>query len=381
MDDRAAGRTQGSFGVRGRGRFTVTRLHRSGADPHRLLLVGSRALLGAGRHARAEALGERIADRVWLSTFRGVDLDVLWELRPVLQAIGGGLSAWRLWRYDAVVVVYAARPVGLRAHWRSRGVGPLLRRVLRELGTASHVLVVSLDQDVDRAAARGRHADEQAHVTGGERGTGPSPRVVTMSASPDPRRAADAIARRLVAALEAADRGGAGDEPDAAHRRRLHPDDEAGRQRAVDGLGLRGRQVGRRLQQVVELAQATFETGSAEITVIDRDRQWTMAASGWKRDDQPREASLCNRAIERPAPTLIADTWQVPTLRGDPQVTGGRPIRFYAAHPIESVDGYRIGVLCVWDTVPHPIGELDASVLRDLALLAEAEIIIGGRAG
>jgi GAF domain-containing protein len=49
-------------------------------------------------------------------------------------------------------------------------------------------------------------------------------------------------------------------------------------------------------------------------------------------------------------------------------------VRFYAAHPIESQDGFRIGTLCVFDLVPHDVGEVDGAVLRDLALLAEAEI-------
>ena len=62
-------------------------------------------------------------------------------------------------------------------------------------------------------------------------------------------------------------------------------------------------------------------------------------------------------------------------LRGNPVVSGPGAIRFYAAHPLESIDGYRIGVLCVWDDVPHDVGAFDVSALRDLALLAEAEII------
>ena len=53
---------------------------------------------------------------------------------------------------------------------------------------------------------------------------------------------------------------------------------------------------------------------------------------------------------------------------------GDHPVRFYAAHPIESIDGYRIGTLCVFDLKPHDLRDIDPSVLRDLALLAEAEI-------
>jgi GAF domain-containing protein len=55
-------------------------------------------------------------------------------------------------------------------------------------------------------------------------------------------------------------------------------------------------------------------------------------------------------------------------------VQGPHPIRFYIAHPIESADGYRIGSFCVYDPEPRDVRGLDLSVLRDLALLAQAEI-------
>ena len=62
-------------------------------------------------------------------------------------------------------------------------------------------------------------------------------------------------------------------------------------------------------------------------------------------------------------------------LRSSPLVHGPRPIRFYAAHPIESAEGWRIGSFCVYDSQPRDVRGLDLSVLRDLALLAQAELI------
>jgi hypothetical protein len=380
VDADGEGKPGSAGAVRGvkRGRFTVTRLHRSGVDPHRVLLLGSRAMLGAHRQSHVEALGERIADRVWLRTRRGLDLDVLWELGPVLKAIRGGLASWRLWRYDAVVVVLASHSVGVIARWKSRRAERLLQGLLREVGTASHVLVVSLKDQGDSVDAAAGSASRT--VDGVERGVADpagTARVSSISVASDARDGADAVALQLLAPLNAADVAARGDAADAAHQRRLVPDDERRRQAAVDGLELRDRAVGRRLQHVLEKAQAAFDTTSAEITIIDRDRQWTMAASGTRREDMPRDTSLCNQSIEHPVPTLIADTWRVPTLQGNPLVAGPHAIRFYAAHPIESVDGYRIGVLCIWDNVPHAVDGFDIGALRDLALLAEAEIVSG----
>ena len=359
-----------------RGRLTVTRLHRSGADPHRVLLLGSRAMLSPAGHAQADALGARITDRVWLRTRRGVDLDMVWELRPIVQAMRGTLAAWRLWRYDAVVVLAPGRARGLPAWWGARGLGRLLLPAIEEVAKACHVLLVSLEPAPGRAVPPGPRAVHRrtAAVDG-------STRIARISTSDDVAVGADAIARHLLEPLAVADAAGRGAEMDAAHRRRLQPDDEERRQRALDDLRLRDRRMERRLQQVVDTARDTFGTVSAEITILDHDRQWTLAASGRHRPDQPRGTSLCSRAIQQPAATVIGDTWTVPELRGNPLVAGADAMRFYASHPIESLDGFRIGVLCVWDDVPHDARELDVSALRDLALLAEAEIITGTSAG
>ena len=356
-------------GVR-RGRLTVTKLHRSGTRPVRLLLLGSRALLCPVGHAQVEALGARITDRVWLRTQRGVDLDMVWELRPALQAMGGTLMAWRLWRYDAVVLVSPARPRGVAQWWAARGIANLLQPVVREAAKASFVLVVSLEgSGVSQSRHRGQSECPSASAGGG------SDRVRQLSTSQDGGIGADAIAQQLLDPLTEADAGGVDGRVVAAHRLRRLPDEEVARQRALDDLELDARRLQRRLQHVVDVARETFESASAEITILDHDRQWTLVAAGAAREDHPRSTSLCNRAIRTRDATLIADTWRVPDLRGNPLVAGADPIRFYAAHPIESVDGYRIGVLCVWDDVPHQVDAFDVSALRDLALLAEAEII------
>lgn len=348
-----------------RGLITVTRLHRSGLDPHRVLLLGSRALL-APTGDGVQAFGSLIADRVWLRTRRGIDLDVVWELRPVLMAIQNGLDAARLWRYDAVIVLCAGRLSGVRGRWRLRGVQRLLRRLIEDVAASTHVLLVSVG-DARRNEERARHASTptaEAGSTGHEA-------EHRLPIDADQRVGADAIACALLAPFAASDALSA----DRGDGQRVRMDEERGRQQAVNDLALRGRQVQRRLQQVVNTAQETFESAAAEITIIDHDQQWTMAASGRRRGTMPRATSLCNRTITRVNPTVIGDVWTEPDLVGDPLIAATEPIRFYAAHPIESIDGYRIGVLCVWDVVPHPVADFDVGALRDLALLAEAEII------
>jgi GAF domain-containing protein len=159
-----------------------------------------------------------------------------------------------------------------------------------------------------------------------------------------------------------------------AQGRRDHADDEPARQRALDELGIVGRGPDPRLDDLVELARTAFGTQSAEINFLDHDRQWKMAVAGAERGENPRAHSFCTYTIQRSEPTVVSDAALDPVLRNSPLVQGPNPIRFYVAHPIESAEGYRIGSFCIYDPEPRDVRGLDLGVLRDLALLAQAEI-------
>lgn len=356
-------------GIR-RGRFTVTRLHRRGASPERVLVIGSQIALGSDRrHRDAVALSDLLADRLWLRSRRGVDLDVLWELRPVLRAVRGGLSAWRLWRYDAVVVVAPARLSGLPPRLRMLGVLRLLRSVIRELAAASHVLVVTLEPRT--AARRWAHHHTGSAFAPGLRieGSG-SPLVDALTVPDDPAIGADMIAGRLIDVL------GGVTAPSRSAPESRGTAEEQGRQRAVDALAV-SPDLTSRLRQIAVMARNTFETEFAEIDVVGGGRQHTLAAAGLPSPDLPRPLSLGAKAIRSDGVTVIEDAVLAFGRDGTPEADG-RPIRFYAAYPLESLEGYRIGVLCVFDTVAVPEAEVDVEALRDLALLAEAELLHHG---
>jgi GAF domain-containing protein len=53
----------------------------------------------------------------------------------------------------------------------------------------------------------------------------------------------------------------------------------------------------------------------------------------------------------------------------NPLVLGGPRIRFYAEYPLTLDDGNCIGTLCLLDTWPHTLKEVDLEQLRDLALI------------
>jgi hypothetical protein len=340
--------------------LAASRLHRSGPSPQRVLLVGDRAFVGA-------AAAEGLADEVVARTGRGLDLDVVSDLAPALQAVGAATRAWRLWRYEAVaVVVQEPQLQETRRRWPAR-VPRLAQRVIPELADASGVLVVRLRPP--------EGPDGPYPPIGGRSGSVSS---IAIPITEDGRAAdpgagcgevADRLAGMLGTAGERAEQGRGRTAPE----RRAVPEPETERQHAVDRTSEALGGVTPDLERVVLLARNTFDVPFVQVNLVDRGGIRTLAYVGVPGDGA--EQPICTVAVANAGPTIIADTWDDTRLDANPHVHGtDHPVRFYAAHPIESLDGYRIGTLCVFDFVPHAPDDIDASVLRDLALLAEAEI-------
>jgi hypothetical protein len=337
------------------GGLGISRLHRSGVSPQRVLVVGSRSLLRrAAMRAALPQLTEDLADRLWLSTRRGLDVDVVWELRRLLRAVLRGLAALRISRYD-VVVLLTAPEAAARGRERTRR---LALAILRQMSPRARFLSVVLEADGPTVLDPSRW-DPTAGATA-------EPDIPTLSAVLGSGATADAIARRLESpAARGADAPG---QPDPAEAETL-------RERAVEALTLEGRPDDVRLQRLVEMACDAFGTRFAEVNIVGREVQWSLAAAGLARGSRPAHQSLCELAVQRAAPTVVRDTLREMPVDRIPRLTDGRLVRFYAGYPIQSVDGHRIGVLCVYDTRPHRVGDSEVSTLRDLTLLAEARLI------
>ena len=360
-------------GARRAAGFAMQRFHHSGTRPIKVLLIGDSADLLA---SDAEStLAERIADRIWLQTRHGVDVDVLTDLAPVLAAVQGAFETWRLWRYDVVVVVLGVGVLSTHHPRTLARVGDLLEEVLRDAAGSTDVVVLgkrggSPSDRVTPSDFAGHRLQQAIEAFGSER-VRFRPVSADTETGPDARDRAWAVAAAEEVAASMAALGETVGPETATMLRRL-PDEEAARQRALDALDVVGRDPDPRLNDLVELARAAFGTESAEINFIDHDRQWKMAVAGSERTQNPRAHSFCTLTIQQSDAVVVSDTRLDP--RFSPLVTGPNPVRFYAAHPIESVDGYRIGSFCVYDREPRDVDGLDLAMLRDLALLAQAEI-------
>lgn len=107
------------------------------------------------------------------------------------------------------------------------------------------------------------------------------------------------------------------------------------------------------------------------VSLIDARRQWIQAKHGIQLDETPREQAFCAHAIEGDALFEVPDAQADPRFADNPLVLGAPGIRAYAGVPV-SVDGLRLGALCVIDRVPRRLTPAQAELLTDLARAVSA---------
>ena len=107
----------------------------------------------------------------------------------------------------------------------------------------------------------------------------------------------------------------------------------------------------------------------ALISLVDGERQWFKARIGFDEEQTPREGSFCSYAIRSPELMVVGDARTDVRFFKHPLVQGSSGMRFYAGQPL-TVDGIRIGTLCVIDTKPRELSIEAREALQDLGVAA-----------
>ncbi|MFI6334906.1 PP2C family protein-serine/threonine phosphatase [Streptomyces sp. NPDC050535] len=127
--------------------------------------------------------------------------------------------------------------------------------------------------------------------------------------------------------------------------------------------------------RVAAMAARLFQVPVASVTIVDEDRIWFKAAHGLDGVSEiGREPGLCGSAILSDETLVIPDTLTDPVACDNALVTGPMAVRFYAAAPIVTGDGHRLGTVNILDTRPRLITEDDTATLADLASIVLDEL-------
>ncbi|PZF59389.1 hypothetical protein DEI81_14025 [Curtobacterium sp. MCBD17_013] len=323
----------------------------TGLDPDRVLVFGD-ALFPPGS---ALDQGARItADALAAMTGRGADVTAVswsaWSGDPLAAAA----TTLRCVNYDVVVVTLTDSVIHGRtsAGAVAAAAADLLEQVdrfrQRLLPTTEAIVVLAHREDQsDLAAALQTGRDEVVILAVDSTTMNGLPRVLEVS-------------RALLAHQRATARS------PQWHRDAPQPCQE--RYEAVDQLGILDTAREARFDRIVDSMARVFRTEGAAITFIPENRQWTKAGRWFPVGSSPLQNSFCRTTVLGSGPLVVGDAWQAkrPLPRND--------VRFYAGYPLETLDGTRVGAVCVFDPKPRDEASVELDLLRDYAVRVRREL-------
>lgn len=118
---------------------------------------------------------------------------------------------------------------------------------------------------------------------------------------------------------------------------------------------------------LTKLAAYLCATPVSLVSLVDADRIWFKSQVGLCASEIPRIDGFCSSTIESNAPLIVTDARADDCLAGHPLVTSEPNLRFYAGAPLVTPKGYRIGTLCVIDSVPRTLTPEQIEALNSLA--------------
>ena len=358
------------------------RAHASGGDALRILVIGAGPTKGWGVRSNALALPGQLARRVAQQTGRGVDVDLVAtdELPSTADLTRTGGSEFD--RYDAVVLT-----LGM-ADALQRGCpddpGSSLERTVKSIrgsnrgipvviaGVTPPALLTGVTRSLHRAAVRFAARLDGAGQTLADTTDGIAFVPLLVSAIPQHGGTSAEIYARwgadLTDALVPLVRGRT--PPECRPVARLRAGGGAADAELVGALLTAP---STELDRLLAVARNSFGVSTPSITLLDEETACFRRNSKEPVLVVARRDSMCTHTVEQRGALVVEDLREDPRFQRSPVLTR-HGYRFYAGYPLEAEDGRRLGALCLLDEEPRPRAEIDLSLLRDIAMLAQREL-------
>jgi GAF domain-containing protein len=161
----------------------------------------------------------------------------------------------------------------------------------------------------------------------------------------------------------------------AAELSATEPGTEAARLAAVRRYEILDRPRDGAYQRIASLAATIFATPIASVTIVDEDRVWFAALKGLTGVEEiGKDPGLCASVVADDEVYVVNDALTDARTLAHPLVRGDLGLRFYAAAPIRTRDGFRLGTVNVIDRVPREATPAQLKALEDLAGLVADEL-------
>jgi len=156
--------------------------------------------------------------------------------------------------------------------------------------------------------------------------------------------------------------------------------EEARRLAAVRRAGILDSAPEEVFDNLAQLAALSLAMPYALITVLSEDRQWFKSRIGLDLRETPRSWAFCNYTVLQPGIQEFSGMDADPRFADNPAVAGAPHFRYYAGAPVTDDRGFALGSLCVIDTKPRKLSDVEATILVQLARQVSAEIARAVRA-
>lgn len=154
-----------------------------------------------------------------------------------------------------------------------------------------------------------------------------------------------------------------------------YPENEAERLKVLKRYDILDTPPDGNFDRITALASKMFNMPIALVTLVDEDRIWFKSHHGLNGVEQiDREPGLCASAILSKDVYLVENAIEDPRCLVNPLVAGKFGLRFYAAAPLRTRDGYNLGNLCIIDRAQRYINREQKEMLQDLAAIVMDEM-------
>ena len=119
--------------------------------------------------------------------------------------------------------------------------------------------------------------------------------------------------------------------------------------------------------RVTAIAAKLFSVPVSIVSLVDADRIWFKSRHGLDVEQIDRAPGLCASAILQDTPYVVEDAASDVRTLANPLVAGDFGLKFYAAVPLRTSDGYNLGTLCVIDREPRQVAAEQIEHLEHLA--------------
>jgi len=127
--------------------------------------------------------------------------------------------------------------------------------------------------------------------------------------------------------------------------------------------------------RITAFAAELFDVPIALVTIVDEDRIWFKSRHGLEEVVEiSREPGLCASAVLDDLPYIVEAARKDPRTLANPLVSGSFGLQFYAAAPLKTAEGHRLGTLCIIDREPRVFSPRQASFLERLAQIVVDEM-------